>query len=402
MQRGVVTTRLRHKRGSLVDRHFDCFSKDGFRGRIRVFHKAPQLVLPGTSTLEEQTELVIVLPGADADLPANTLTYEMVSGPPGATFNPATREFRWTPSEAQGPGNFTAGFRVTDSNPEAINEKRLSANALVNITVNEKNLTPVLTPISSQTISEGTALTLTAAAADQDLPAQMLTFSLPEAPAGMTIDPVTGTIAWTPTEAQGPAVHNVTVRVTDNGAPELVHTSSFTVTVNEVNRPPVLGAVPSAIIHVGTTFAVMLSATDPDLPANVLNYTLVNGPAGATLNSSGRLEWTPSPTSLGALTDFTVRVADDGAVPQSDEETFRITVVGPLEVLSTTVQAGEITVQWRAAVGSTYRVLSSPMLPGVEWTVLPGNVTATGEIASKTHGLQPGSASSFFRVELIP
>ena len=84
---------------------------------------APQLALPGAQTVDERRELVLIINGTDADLPANGLTYEMLSAPAGATFNATTREFRWTPSEAQGPGNFTATFRVTDRNPGAINEQ---------------------------------------------------------------------------------------------------------------------------------------------------------------------------------------------------------------------------------------------------------------------------------------
>jgi hypothetical protein len=38
----------------------------------------------------------------------------------------------------------------------------------------------------------------------------------------------------------------------------------------------------------------------------------------------------------------------------------------------------------------------------LEWTILPGHVTATGETASKTIVLEAGSVGSFFRVELVP
>jgi hypothetical protein len=38
----------------------------------------------------------------------------------------------------------------------------------------------------------------------------------------------------------------------------------------------------------------------------------------------------------------------------------------------------------------------------VQWTVVPGDVTATGETASKAIVLDAGSVGSFFRVELVP
>src|SRR5207247_4058525 len=75
---------------------------------------------------------------------------------------------------------------------------------------------------------------------DSDIPTNSLTFSLISPPAGMTINPNTGAIAWTPTEAQGPSTNTITVVVTDNGSPNLNDTKSFTVTVSEVNSDPVL------------------------------------------------------------------------------------------------------------------------------------------------------------------
>src|SRR4029453_11438532 len=94
--------------------------------------------------------------------------------------------------------------------------------------------------IANQTVNEGTTLTLTATATDPDLPANTLTFTLISPPAGAAINPVTGMFTWTPTEAQGPSTNVISVRVTDNGSPNLSDTKSFTVTVNEVNSPPVL------------------------------------------------------------------------------------------------------------------------------------------------------------------
>ena len=88
------------------------------------------------------------------------------------------------------------------------------------MTVTSINDAPVLAPIGAKSIDEGTLLSFTATATDVDLPANTLTFSLDAgAPAGASIDPATGVFTWTPTEAQGPGVYPVTVRVTDNGRP---------------------------------------------------------------------------------------------------------------------------------------------------------------------------------------
>ena len=62
-----------------------------------------------------------------------------------------------------------------------------------------------------------------------------LTFALDTAPAGMTIDPASGLIEWTPTNAQV-GDNAVEVQVTDSGG--LSDTQSFTVTVDDVNEAP--------------------------------------------------------------------------------------------------------------------------------------------------------------------
>ncbi len=79
------------------------------------------------------------------------------------------------------------------------------------------------------------------------VPANVLTFSLEGAPAGASIDPVTGAFTWTPSEADGPGVFSFDVVVTDDGVPPLEGRRTVTVTVNDVNDGPV------AVISGGST-----------------------------------------------------------------------------------------------------------------------------------------------------
>src|SRR5205814_7702538 len=81
-------------------------------------------------------------------------------------------------------------------------------------------------PIDQSDTKLGT-LTATNSASDADLPANTLTFSLVSAPTGVNLNPSSGVLTWTPTEAQGPSTNLITVRVTDNGAPPSSDTRSF-------------------------------------------------------------------------------------------------------------------------------------------------------------------------------
>jgi hypothetical protein len=59
---------------------------------------------------------------------------------------------------------------------------------------------------------------------------------------------------------------------------------------------------------------VVVSATDPDTPANLLSWRLLPPvPAGLTLDAaSGRLQWAPAPEQWGFTNRLTVVVSDDG------------------------------------------------------------------------------------------
>jgi hypothetical protein len=91
------------------------------------------------------------------------------------------------------------------------------------------NTPPVLDPIGNKTIALGQTLSFTATARDNDLPAQVLGFTLDTgAPAGASIVQNTGAFSWTP----GAAGHySITVRVTDTGTPPASDAETIAVTV---------------------------------------------------------------------------------------------------------------------------------------------------------------------------
>jgi uncharacterized membrane protein YecN with MAPEG domain len=310
---------------------------NSFTVTVREVNTAPQLTVPDNQTIDELTPLNVSASATDADLPANQLTFSLVSPPPGMTINPNTGAISWTPAEAQGPTNATITVRVTDSSPNAVNEQQLSDTKTFTVTVNEVNHAPLLTVPDDQTIDELTTLNVSASATDSDIPANPLTFLLVSPPTGMTINPNTGAIAWTPTEAQGPFTNVITVVVTDTNAAapanqQLSVTNSFTVTVNEVNHAPLLTVPANRSMDELTPLNVSASATDSDLPANPLTFTLVSPPAGMTINpNTGVIAWTPTEAQGPSTNVITVVVTDTNAAALVNQQlsttnTFTVTV----------------------------------------------------------------------------
>ena len=286
----------------------------------------PNLTVPNNQTLDELTGLQVQASAVDVDLPANPLTYSLISPPVGMVIDPATGAIAWSPTEAQGPSGQVVSVVVTDSSPSAANAVQFSVTNAFTVAVREVNLRPALTVPSDQRIDELTTLNLAATASDPDLPSNTLAFSLVAAPAGMTIHPTSGAITWAPTEAQGPSTNGVTVQVEDNGSPALTATGSFTVIVNDVNTPPVLPAQTDLTVDELVPVVVHGTATDSDLPANALTYELVSAPANATLSADGTINWTPTEAQGPSTNTFTLVVSDHGSPSLGATNTFTVRV----------------------------------------------------------------------------
>jgi hypothetical protein len=100
------------------------------------------------------------------------------------------------------------------------------------------------------------------------------------------------------------------------------------------NRAPVLAAIGSKSVLEGQTLSFTATATDPDIPAQALTYSLLNAPTGAAINAAtGQFTWTPTATQGPASYAFTVKVTDNGFPILADQETITVTVREPTTVL---------------------------------------------------------------------
>ncbi len=287
---------------------------------VNEVNAAPELAAIGNKTVDEELQLSFTATATDADLPANTLTFSLDVGAPAGASITSAGAFTWTPTEAQGPGNYSVTIRVTDNGTPTLNDFET-----ISINVNEVNKAPELAAIGNKTVDEELQLSFTATATDADLPANTLTFSLDAgAPAGASITSA-GAFTWTPTEAQGPGDYPVTIRVTDNGTPALNDFETISIHVNEVNKAPELAAIGSKTVLWGNALSFTASASDPDIPANVLTFSLVGAPAGASISGAGAFSWTPTSGQLGSHT-FTVKVVDNGSPSLSDQEAITVVV----------------------------------------------------------------------------
>ncbi len=133
-------------------------------------------------------------------------------------------------------------------------------------------------------------LSFTVTASDPD--GDGLTFSASNVPTGASFNPSTRVFNWTP--AFGDAGnYNVTFTVTDDGSPAESDSETVTITVGNVNRPPVLGTIGSKSVDEGDLLTFTVTASDPD--GDGLTFSASNVPPGASFNPSTRVfSWTPA------------------------------------------------------------------------------------------------------------
>ncbi len=178
------------------------------------------------------------------------------------------------------------------------------------------NLPPELQPVPQVTVSEGDSFSIQLAGTDPDA-GQQLTYHLaPGAPVGMTLDPHTGLLSWTPDDnTTEPLVVGVTV--TDDGWPAQSVTQTFQISVLNVAPTVVLSAQASA--YRGEVVTVDLQALDPGAQDTAAAFTweidwdsdgLYEESFAAGPQAMAAHHW----SALGTLT-FQVRAIDkDGGV----------------------------------------------------------------------------------------
>ena len=200
---------------------------NSFAVTVTEVNQAP--VLPGQTnrTIAELSLLTVTNTATDADLPANALSYQLISAPVGMSIS-AGGVISWTPDEAAGPGTNIVTAVVFDGTVSVTNTFL--------VLVTEANTAPTLNPITSRTVHAGGSVSFTALATDNDTPAQQLSYSLLNTPpVGASINGSSGLFEWVTGAGDVNTTNTITVQVADDGTPLLSDTESFVVTV--IARP---------------------------------------------------------------------------------------------------------------------------------------------------------------------
>jgi Putative Ig domain len=152
-----------------------------------------------------------------------------------------------------------------------------------------------------------------------DADGDALTYSLPVAPAGATIDPQTGRIDWQPAAV---GTYHFRVQVSDGHGGRDTQDFNVVVDAGAGNDDPVISSTPATAARLNRAYNYQVLASDPD--GDSLSYYLSTAPLGMTIDSTtGLISWTPTADEVGTQ-NVTVQVRDwrGGLTTQS----FTITV----------------------------------------------------------------------------
>ena len=233
---------------------------------VEATNHSPRLDRIPDGNVVEGELLMFRAEASDPDLPPQTLTYSLgPDAPSGASINPISGDFAWTPSEAQGSSTNWITATVTDDGSPVLSDSKTFT-----VIVNEVNSAPILAPIADQTVTAGESVTFVASATDKDIPSNRLTFLVESAESNEArIDPKSGVFTWRSVNAsQLPVTNEFIVHVTDNGSPPSSDSERFRIIVlPEGNTPPIVRIVApwdQTILKIHEVMRIVVEAEDPD------------------------------------------------------------------------------------------------------------------------------------------
>ena len=246
-------------------------------------------------------------------------TYALTTAPNGMTIDPATGLITWTPDTAN-----EVNVVVQASNAAGATTQSFA------IAVAAAFAPPDIVSTAVTTVVLGQPYRYDVQANGNPAP----TYVLEEAPAGMTIDAVTGVITWSPNAVgtYAVAIEASNTQGTDD--------QSFSIIVSLPLTEPTITSSPSLEATVGQNYSYVVSATGNPTPT----FALTAGPPGMTLDAtSGQIAWTPA-----AAGSFNVSIR---ASNSQGEDVQSFTIMASLPLVAPNITSNPIR---NATTGQNY------------------------------------------------
>ena len=318
---------------SLNESNFNIVSTNG---EINPLDRLPQFinVLNDTSVVEKDS-IALSFKAFDPDGdPIKYFLESPIKDTLGVFFDTLNGTFAWRPQL------FHQGIYFI--HVKAIDDRGGFSFANVNLTVENLNQNPQIIFFPDTIFrQENSVIKDTVAAFDLDF--DILSFSLVNAPAGMSINPAGSNqnifraeILWSPGFNQA-GTYPVTLNVIDNNGGGTSKAILFQIA--DVNRSPAFTLFPRDItIKENTLVTMIVQALDPD--GDEIIYGLSGAPFGMMIDSlAGKISWVPNSSQAG-IHHFEVSVGDKKGPPTKAAVTFTVdNTNGPPQFVATLFDA---------------------------------------------------------------
>ncbi len=277
--------------------------------------RPPLFVAVPPQSVYEDSVLNFSVSASDPDNDLITLTHDAL--PPNATFTDlggGNGTLHFAPNLTQ-EGNYTLAFYANSGTPV------IRDTLQVFVVVLHTNAPPILNPIGPQNVNENQRLQIHVTSSDIDGTFPVLSaLNLPINAVFTDSLNGRGLFVFNPDFVQA-GTYNV-LFIANDGL--IADSENVAITVNNVDRPPVLTNIGSRSIVEGAALSFRVTSTDPDLQIPVL--TALNLPVNASFidstNGNGLFRFNPGYTQAGMYN--VLFIASDGVL--ADSELVRITV----------------------------------------------------------------------------
>jgi hypothetical protein len=301
----------------------------------------PVFTSPSAVSVPENATAVLTVTASDADFPPQTVTFSIVGGADQAKFalTPAgvlsfvvAPDFE-VPTDANADNVYVVTVQASDSNGG-------TAMQTISVTVTPVNdNAPVITSPTNVNVAENTTAVMTVSATDADQPPQTLTFTIVGGadqskfaitPAG-ALTFVAAPDFEMPTDANGDNVYVVIVQASDG---TMTSVQAILVAVTPVNdNSPVITSPANVNVPENITAITTVTATDADLPAQAITFSIVGGADQAlfAITSGGALSFVAPrdfemPTDADANGIYVVTVEASDGNGRTTTQTLNVTV----------------------------------------------------------------------------
>lgn len=358
---------------------------------VNLVNRSPQISSIPLTAAEPDSPYLYALRATDPDEDTLTFAFANANEIPGGmtlsnlTAGPGTGGalIRWTPAKTQVGAH---SIRVTVSDNHGGTDTQGYNLYVVD---QRSNHAPVIASAPPRGAGAGRLYTYTFLATDPD--GDAITLQAPKLPAGATFSPgasspgrAEAVVTWTPTDTQS-GLHDIILVAKDPSAASA--SQRFTVSVR-VNQPPLITSDPPIVAVPGIAYGYDVGVYDPD--GDVLAYALTQSPSGMSIDSLGRITWTPTFAQIGARV-ATVRATDPYGA--SVEQTFNVVVSADTEAPRVALEmvqgminpadggwAGDLgsTVTFRVSVSDNVGVASRSLVVGAQ--EIPLNSSGAGSL----------------------